>query len=403
MNWEKLLSLDLKAGEVSATDCDEGELAYWMHPAKDKFFKDWVVLSDFKDLAILVSCYATDQDVGMNFWKGKKGVYVFKKSQRANIRSWLAGVYREECNEYSETHGLKQRKFGIEIEFTGIPRDTAARTVAKVLNGTGDKKYIGGAYRTHIIKDECGREWKIVRDGSIIPEVTNTRRAAEYENYKCELVSPLLEYKDLRTVVGIIIALQGKGAKVNESCGMHVHVDVHDFTPDKLRKLVNIMASKENLMIKALNISEKRIARWCKRTSRCFCDKINSCGKDICDWDIKRAYYERGLPYRHYSPDRYRILNMHSYFEGKGVEFRLFNSTLNANEVRANIVFAVAITCMADCRKKLVKYTFSEDKVTSEKSEMSTFLYSLGLRGEEFTFLRTYLKKNLSNETRWVA
>ena len=38
------------------------------------------------------------------------------------------------------------------------------------------------------------------------------------------------------------------GARVNSSCGMHCHIDASTHTPKTLRNIVNIMASKEDLL-----------------------------------------------------------------------------------------------------------------------------------------------------------
>ena len=63
---------------------------------------------------------------------------------------------------------LKNQKFGVEIEFTGITRRKAAGIVAKVLGceiGASD----GRPYFTRTMIDSQGRAWKVMRDGSIEP------------------------------------------------------------------------------------------------------------------------------------------------------------------------------------------------------------------------------------------
>ena len=66
--------------------------------------------------------------------------------------------------------GIKQRRFGIEIEMTGITRCSAAK----------------------IIKN---RKWQIVYDSSIIAEKKNGESASDI--YKVEMNSPVPEFEDL--------------------------------------------------------------------------------------------------------------------------------------------------------------------------------------------------------------
>ena len=60
---------------------------------------------------------------------------------------------------------MKNQKFGIEIEFTGMSRCEAARVVAQYLQT--HERYDGGIYDEYSIIDNQGRKWKIVSDSSI--------------------------------------------------------------------------------------------------------------------------------------------------------------------------------------------------------------------------------------------
>ena len=50
----------------------------------------------------------------------------------------------------------------------------------------------------------------------------------------------------------MIRALRHAGAVVNESCGMHVHVDASRHTPRSLRNALSIMYSKEDIDEKSI-------------------------------------------------------------------------------------------------------------------------------------------------------
>ena len=51
-------------------------------------------------------------------------------------------------------------------------------------------------------------------------------------------------------------------ALVNDSCGIHVHVGAEKFDAQHLRNITNIMASKEELIYKALQA--KSVCSGCK-------------------------------------------------------------------------------------------------------------------------------------------
>ena len=54
-------------------------------------------------------------------------------------------------------------------------------------------------------------------------------------------------------------------AKVNNSCGIHVHIDASNHNRQSLKNLIGIMYSKEDILFKALQVSESRAERWCKK------------------------------------------------------------------------------------------------------------------------------------------
>ena len=55
--------------------------------------------------------------------------------------------------------GIKNRRFGIEIEMTGITRCSAAKAIRDVLGS--DIDHIGGSYDKYKIYDEDGRAWAL--------------------------------------------------------------------------------------------------------------------------------------------------------------------------------------------------------------------------------------------------
>ena len=117
---------------------------------------------------------------------------------------------------------FRDQYFGCEIELTGINRATAAQTLADLFGTRAE--HSGGGYDAYRVKDLDGKEWKIVRDGSIHPECRR-RSVLIGETYKVELNSPKLEYGEMEKLQEVVRSLRRAGGIVNDSCGMHVHVD----------------------------------------------------------------------------------------------------------------------------------------------------------------------------------
>lgn len=139
---------------------------------------------------------------------------------------------------------LKNQKFGVEIEFTGITRRKAAGIVAKVLGCTVGSSE-GAPYFTRTMIDSQNRGWKVMRDSSIVP----MRPVGEAsDEYRVEFVTPPLRYEDIETVQEIIRAFRKAGAVANHSCGIHIHVDGANHTAPSLRRLVKFFSARQQLV-----------------------------------------------------------------------------------------------------------------------------------------------------------
>ena len=289
---------------------------------------------------------------------------------------------------------MKTQRFGVEIEMTGITRATAARVIAGHFNTTAT--HIGGSYDTYSVRAPDGRQWNLVHDQSI--DRQNSRGRTERHEYSVEMVSPICKYDDIITIQEIVRKLRAAGAKVNDSCGIHVHVDASKHDVRTLRNLVNIMASKEDLLYKALDVEVER-ERYCKKVDEKFLEELNK-KKPRQMQDLEDIWYD-GYGYNrhaHYNNSRYRALNLHSVFTKGTVEFRLFNSTLHAGEVKSYIQLCLAINHQALAQKSASRAkTHSEN----EKYTFRTWLLRLGMIGDEFKTARGHLLKKLDGNIAW--
>lgn len=276
---------------------------------------------------------------------------------------------------------------------TGITRCAAAEVVAGHFNTSAS--HVGGFYDTYAVRDEQGRQWKFVSDASIRCE---TRRGRTSNNdYSVEFVSPICRYEDIETLQGLIRKLRAAGAKVNDSCGIHIHVDASTHTEKTLRNIVNIMAAKEDLLYKTLNVQVQR-EHYCQKTDTRFLDDINRRRPKTMS-ELERIWYNgRSGSHDHYNHTRYHGLNLHSVFSKGTIEFRLFNSTLHAGEVKSYIQLCLAISHQALIQKGASR---TKTQSANEKYTFRTWLLRLGLIGEEFKTARMHLLKNLDGNIAW--
>ena len=292
---------------------------------------------------------------------------------------------------------LKEQRFGIEIEMTGITRSAAAEVVAEYF-GTRTR-YLGTYYDTYAALDSEGRQWKFMSDSSIeAQKKIGGRKERAGPEYKTEMVSPICQYGDIVSIQEIIRKLKEHGALVNPSCGIHVHIDASPFDARTLRNITNIMAAKEDLIYKALDVSVARQHRWCQPVNQRFLDELNRKKPKTLD-GVERIWYGgASRSDEHYDSSRYHCLNLHSVFQKGTVEFRLFNGTLHAGKVKAYIQFCLAIGAQAlnqSCASR------RKTQTTNEKYTFRTWLLRLGLNGDEFATARQHLLKNLPGCIAW--
>ena len=283
---------------------------------------------------------------------------------------------------------MKNLKYGVEIEFLGITREAAAEIVADFF-GTGFF-YEGGELNERDIADKDRRIWRVVRDASI---------DAYSDEEQCELVTPILVYDDLVTLVAVVERIKAAGGNVNHSCGLHIHVDAREFTPQAVVNLVTLIGSREQLLYKALGIPKDRM-RYCKRINDDLVESIRSRKPESME-ELRKDWYQES-PYEvmagKYHSTRYHGLNLHAMFTKGTVEFRLFNSTLEAKEIKAYVQFTLALCKQAQVQKKAVMKKTSS---YNDKYLFRCFLLRLGLNGDEFKDCRQVLLSKLTGDSAW--
>ena len=291
---------------------------------------------------------------------------------------------------------LKNQLFGVEVEMTGITREKAARLVAEVLRTTPSHPE-SNCYHTRTIADQAARKWKIMRDSSI-EAIRNDGTSEPLDEYRVEFVTPPLNYSDIELLQNIIRKLRENGAKAHSSCGIHIHVDGANHTAVSLRRLVNFMTARQDLIYEALQIGDRE-SNWCHKLNKTLLDAMKK-DKNLTKEKAEEIWYSRandgycgGIDHQHYNATRYHGVNLHSFFTKGTVEFRLFNSTLHAGKIKAYIQFCLALSAWAITSngkvvfRSMNGYT-AEQKVTIMRNILT---HRLGLYGDEFKACRLHL------------
>ncbi len=285
---------------------------------------------------------------------------------------------------------IKKQAFGVEIEMNHISRSKAQGIVAKVLNSHNTGHEYG--YDNHYVIDNQGRMWKCESDSSI----------SGGSSQATELVTPILHYEDIETLQEVIRALRKAGAKTDSSCGIHIHVDGANHTPQSLERLVNFMIARQDLIYESLEIGDRGY-RWCRRLNKDLLVAMKR-NRNLDRRTLEMIWYSPAndgytgsIDHQHYNQTRYHGVNLHAFFTKGTVEFRLFNSTLHAGKVKAYIQFCLALSGWAiETQDKIVfrsmaGYT-AQQKVTIMRNILT---HRLGLFGDEFKTCRLHLMNPL--------
>jgi hypothetical protein len=288
---------------------------------------------------------------------------------------------------------MEKQTFGIEIEMNSAPFDKVAAALISAVGGRIGEKVDSRGRRRKGVFDEYNRFWAVVPDSSIGGIDTN------------ELVSPVLKWEDLEVVQKIVRALREAGCKSRsaDKCGIHIHVGKQEFSPRAVVNLINIIATRQKLIYKALVVDSQRVS-YCKELGETFISLVES--KKPRDFESLRELWYRAFPdsnrleSAHYHGSRYQGLNLHSLFSGDTVEFRLFNGTLHAGLIRTYILFVLALSAQAQ-KLKSSRSNRRDIEIENEKYSFRCWLLRLGFIGDYFKNPRFHLLENLSGDSAW--
>ena len=163
-------------------------------------------------------------------------------------------------------------------------------------------------------------------------------------------------------------------------------------------RLVKLIRSKEDLLVKALQVNSARLARYARKVDERFLGSVLRRPPRTLR-DLNRAWYGREIVNPpHYHSSRYAMVNLHALWDHGSLEFRAFNSTLHAGKVKAYVQLYLALS-----HKALTGHGASHrvSRTTNEKFTFRVWLVGLGLKGDEFKTARKHLTAHLSGNSAW--
>ena len=209
---------------------------------------------------------------------------------------------------------MRELKFGVEIEFFGANYIT----IIEQLRANGIQVADFSGYTHTVIP-----QWKITTDCSVNSRGTGLGKGLE-------LVSPIL-YGDegLDELEKVYTVLNECGAKVDRSCGTHVHFDIADYTVEDMVSFLNLYY-KEHTLIDHLVPASRRDNRYCQQLRTADIKRINERFEDDRIQGIRDI---RGILY-----SRYRTVNLDSYVKYGTIEFRQHGGTTEFEKMEAWII-----------------------------------------------------------------
>lgn len=199
------------------------------------------------------------------------------------------------------------RTFGIELEVYGAER-------SRILN---EMRRLGIQVESETYNHSTRGYWKIISDSSISGSNGN------------EIVSPVLTGVDgIEQVKKVCLALNRAGAKVNTSCGFHVHFGANDLSIPNFKSLFISYMELESKVDEIMPSSRRRSTNtYCKSLLSIAGNKNAAINK------IKTARTITEMS-RAFSGSRYFKLNIQSFQRHGTVEFRQHSGTTQFSKVK---------------------------------------------------------------------
>ena len=246
--------------------------------------------------------------------------------------------------------------FGVEIETT-----VSLATVEK-------SNMTIGEYHRDIQIPFLPQGWLAMKDASINAPTGRTG---------CEIVSPVLKGAvGIAELIHVVRILNQHGFKVNDSCGVHVHVGFADRTAEDLAKLITLTALVEKGLYASTGTKKRERSSWCKSVKKHGAGTAKMKSKEF----VTKYKAET-------SNVKYQALNINNLNPGgKGtVEFRVFSGSLNATKIVGWVQACLGLVEKSLTVKKMPQWNGKEITANSRfrkggegATELERLLFILG-------------------------
>jgi hypothetical protein len=200
--------------------------------------------------------------------------------------------------------------FGIEIECVGVDTHSAKRALEAA----------GIICENNGYNHNTRPVWKVVTDGSL-----SSRDGA------CEVVSPVLNGTDGLTEVRTVMSvLRTAGARINESCGMHIHIGVDRLDQAHQARIIRAYG-KWSWAFTGLILQRRVNNRWAQLRNPTGTERLAT------QWENSNDRRDLAEGF-----DRYYAFNVASYYRHGTFEMRSHHGSLNGMNASAWVALHTA-------------------------------------------------------------
>ena len=253
------------------------------------------------------------------------------------------------------------RRFGVEIELTKLNiRQTLDVLKTLDIPLSEDTSYRHSGYN----------KWKVINDASV--------------NDGCEVVSRILQGADgFAELEKVAKALANAGASADSSCGLHVHLDIKDFTANDLRGIIERYSSFEQEIDKFMPRSRRGESNTYCRSLIPLMDILNNRNTNYNYYNNAISYWNSDnsdmVPRGFY--ERYMKVNLQSYVRQRTIEFRHHSGTVNAKKITNWVKFIMQFTDFSKIKSgnynKLFHHLYDRHLTNAEINQNHTKIFEV--------------------------
>jgi hypothetical protein len=152
-------------------------------------------------------------------------------------------------------------------------------------------------------------------------------------------------FDQIDEIIGLIKAHKGN---IRPSCGIHIHVDMKDFSAEEIVNIVRKFYKIQDKLYKNCKVVKKRLDEYAMKIPERALDDLHPKTIKI----LRGGRHNFGLakePHSYFT-DKYYGLNVSSLITHKTLEFRLFNGSIQSRRIKKYIKW-----CLEFCIKNGVE------------------------------------------------